>query len=80
VLGETLDLARPVALSLLAVLHFLPHSAEPAAVLIRRLVEALAAGSYLVIRWRPGPVHRRRRPPVRADRQETLPRGRQITR
>lgn len=48
VLSETLDLSRPVALSLLAVLHFLPDTAQPGA-LIRQLVEELAAGSYLVI-------------------------------
>jgi SAM-dependent methyltransferase len=48
VLAETLDLNRPVALSLVAVLHFVPDAMEPAD-LVAELVEALAPGSYLVI-------------------------------
>ncbi|WP_231861494.1 MULTISPECIES: SAM-dependent methyltransferase [Frankia] len=45
---DTLDLSRPVALSLLAVGHFLPDSDDPGAI-VRRLVDALPAGSYLVL-------------------------------
>jgi SAM-dependent methyltransferase len=48
VLAATLDLSRPVALSLVAVLHFVPDKANPAA-LVAELVEVLAPGSYLVI-------------------------------
>ncbi|ADP82708.1 SAM-dependent methyltransferase [Pseudofrankia inefficax] len=48
VLSGTLDLSRPVALSLLAVLHFLPDAAQPGA-LIERLMAELPTGSYLVI-------------------------------
>jgi hypothetical protein len=48
VLAETLDLARPVALSLIAVLHFFPHATDPAAI-VRQLVDELPSGSYLVI-------------------------------
>ncbi len=48
VLSGTLDLSRPVALSLLAVLDFLPDAAHPGA-LIERLMAELPTGSYLVI-------------------------------
>jgi hypothetical protein len=47
-LVETLDLTRPVALSLLAVLHFFPDATDPAAI-VRQLVEPLPSGSYLVL-------------------------------
>jgi SAM-dependent methyltransferase len=48
VLAETLDLSRPVALSLISVLHFFPDVIDPGAI-VRRLVDALPAGSYLVL-------------------------------
>ena len=47
-LRDLLDLSRPVALLLVAVLHFFPDSDEPAA-LVAELREALAPGSYVVI-------------------------------
>jgi S-adenosyl methyltransferase len=47
-LQATLDLSRPVALLLVAVLHFLPDSDNPA-MLVARLRDALAPGSYLVV-------------------------------
>jgi SAM-dependent methyltransferase len=47
-LTGTLDLSRPVALSLIAILHFFPDEADPAT-LVRSLVDALPAGSYLVL-------------------------------
>jgi hypothetical protein len=43
----TLDLSRPVGLMLVAVLHFI-HGEGTAAPLVRRLIGALAPGSYLV--------------------------------
>jgi hypothetical protein len=43
-----LDLSRPVALLLVAILHFFPDADEPAA-LVAGLREALAPGSYVVI-------------------------------
>ncbi|HEY2261286.1 MAG TPA: SAM-dependent methyltransferase [Streptosporangiaceae bacterium] len=43
-----LDLSQPVALLLVAVLHFFPDSDEPKA-LVAELREALAPGSYVVI-------------------------------
>jgi hypothetical protein len=47
-LRATLDLQRPVALVLLAVLHFVHDDHDPYGV-VGRLVEALPAGSYLVM-------------------------------
>jgi hypothetical protein len=44
---ETLDFTRPVALMLVAILHFIPDGAEPRRIL-RTLLDALPAGSYLV--------------------------------
>ncbi|MCX0271753.1 SAM-dependent methyltransferase [Nocardia zapadnayensis] len=46
-LCETLDLARPVALSLIAVLHFLTVEQDPYGV-VATLVDALAPGSFVV--------------------------------
>ena len=46
-LNETLDLAEPVALMLVAILHFLVDADDPAAI-IRTLLSALAPGSFLV--------------------------------
>jgi O-methyltransferase involved in polyketide biosynthesis len=44
----TLDFSRPVAILLFAVLHFLPDADDPYQV-VRRLLEAVPAGSFLVI-------------------------------
>jgi SAM-dependent methyltransferase len=49
-LRDLLDLSQPVALLLVAVLHFFPDSEAPAA-LIAELREALAPGSYVVISY-----------------------------
>ncbi|MFE9251379.1 SAM-dependent methyltransferase [Streptomyces sp. NPDC007088] len=46
--GKHLDLTRPVALSLIALLHFLPDS-QDAYGIVRRLVAALPPGSHLVL-------------------------------
>jgi S-adenosyl methyltransferase len=46
--ARTLDFSRPVALLLLQVLHFIPDSDDPYA-LVRRLMEPLVPGSYLVL-------------------------------
>jgi SAM-dependent methyltransferase len=46
--SQILDLSRPVALSLVAVLHFFPDDLKPAD-LVAELVDQLAPGSYLVI-------------------------------
>ncbi|WP_324194577.1 SAM-dependent methyltransferase [Nocardia blacklockiae] len=45
---DTLDLSRPVALMLVAVMHFLTDDDRPYEV-VRRLREALPSGSYLVM-------------------------------
>ncbi|MGY2006239.1 SAM-dependent methyltransferase [Nocardia gipuzkoensis] len=47
-LVETLDLTRPVALSLVAVLHFLSDEHKPYEI-VEALLDALAPGSYLVV-------------------------------
>ncbi|WP_229068880.1 SAM-dependent methyltransferase [Actinoplanes sp. DH11] len=47
VLHETLDLKQPVGLMLIAVLHFI-HGDGAAQPIVRRLLDALPSGSYLV--------------------------------
>jgi hypothetical protein len=47
-LGRALDLGQPVAVLLVAVLHFLRDEDDPRGI-IRRLMEAMSGGSYLVI-------------------------------
>ncbi len=46
--GRLFDLSQPVAVLILAVLHFIPDTADPAGAMAR-LRAALPAGSYLVI-------------------------------
>jgi hypothetical protein len=47
VLAEVIDLGQPVALMLVAILHFIPDEARPAEI-VATLLGALPAGSYLV--------------------------------
>jgi S-adenosyl methyltransferase len=47
-LRQTLDFSQPVALMLIAILHFIAEEEDPYAI-VRRLVDALPSGSYLVI-------------------------------
>ena len=44
---QTLDFTKPIALMLVAILHFVPDEAEPRRV-IQTLLDALPSGSYLV--------------------------------
>ena len=46
--ARTLDFSQPVALMLLIFLHLIPDAAEPAKI-VARLMNALPAGSYLVL-------------------------------
>jgi SAM-dependent methyltransferase len=46
---RTLDFARPVALSLIAVVHFIPDGHPDPYAIVRTLLDALAPGSYLVM-------------------------------
>jgi hypothetical protein len=46
--AHTLDLTRPVAVLLIAVLHFIPDADDPYAV-VARLMVAVPSGSYLVM-------------------------------
>jgi hypothetical protein len=49
-LRDTLDLARPVALSVIAMLHFVPVEQDQYSI-IRSLVDALPSGSYLTMTY-----------------------------
>ncbi len=46
--AHALDLTRPVAVLLIAVLHFIPDADDPYAV-VARLMDAVPSGSYLVM-------------------------------
>jgi S-adenosyl methyltransferase len=46
--ARTLDFSRPVAVLLIAVLHFIPDADDPYGI-VRRLMDAVPSGSYLVI-------------------------------
>ncbi|WP_309238789.1 SAM-dependent methyltransferase [Actinoplanes aureus] len=45
---DTLDMSQPLALLMVALLHFIPDDDDPYAI-VKRLVSALPAGSYLVL-------------------------------
>jgi hypothetical protein len=47
-LAATLDLSQPVALSLIAIFHFVPDSEDPYG-LVRTYLDALPSGSYLAL-------------------------------
>ncbi|MEU9442691.1 SAM-dependent methyltransferase [Streptomyces sp. NPDC048304] len=47
--GETLDFARPVALSLVALTHYLGEQEDDVYGLVERYVDALAPGSFLIL-------------------------------
>ncbi len=47
-MSETLDLSRPVALTLIAVLHFITDDMDPYGI-VGRIVRALPSGSYLAM-------------------------------
>ncbi|PWI41694.1 SAM-dependent methyltransferase [Streptomyces sp. ICBB 8177] len=47
-LNATLDLKQPTALTLFAVLHWLPKERDPHAI-VRRIMDALPSGSYLAL-------------------------------
>jgi O-methyltransferase involved in polyketide biosynthesis len=46
--ARTLDFSKPVAILLLAVLHFIPDADDPYAI-VQKLMDAVPSGSYLVI-------------------------------
>lgn len=46
--AETLDFSQPVAVLLIAVLHFIPNADDPYGI-VARLIDAVPSGSYLVI-------------------------------
>ncbi|WP_329457513.1 SAM-dependent methyltransferase [Streptomyces sp. NBC_01497] len=53
---KLLDFERPVALSLIALMHFIPDEQDPYGI-ARTLVDALAPGSYLVLTQGTGDFH-----------------------
>ena len=53
---RTLDFSKPVAILLLAVLHFIPDEDDPYAI-VRTLMDAVPPGSYLVIVHAPSDRH-----------------------
>ncbi|MEU1346577.1 SAM-dependent methyltransferase [Streptomyces sp. NPDC005775] len=71
--GKVLDFDRPVALSLLALLHFLDDE-DGAAELVDRLVDQLAPGSYLVLSQTTGDFD-----PEGADRAAAMYKARGMT-
>jgi hypothetical protein len=46
--AQTLDFGQPIAVLLIAVLHFIPDADDPYAV-VRRLMDSVPSGSYLVV-------------------------------
>jgi O-methyltransferase involved in polyketide biosynthesis len=46
--ARTLDFGRPVAVLLIAILHFIPDAEDPYAI-VNRLMDAVPSGSYLVV-------------------------------
>jgi O-methyltransferase involved in polyketide biosynthesis len=54
--AKTLDFHKPVAVLLLAVLHFIPDEDEPYEI-VRKLMDAVPSGSFLVIVHAPSDLH-----------------------
>ncbi len=54
--AQTLDFTQPTAVMLIAVLHCIPDADDPA-VLVRRLLDAVPSGSYLVIAHPASDIH-----------------------
>jgi O-methyltransferase involved in polyketide biosynthesis len=50
--ARTLDFGQPAAILLIAVLHFIPDADDPYGI-VRRLVDAMAPGSFLVVQHAP---------------------------
>ncbi|MEU4048028.1 SAM-dependent methyltransferase [Streptomyces olivaceus] len=68
--GRLLDFDRPVALSLIALLHFMPDTDDPYGV-VRTLVEALAPGSFLLLSHGTADQH----PELRQETEAAYKRG-----
>jgi hypothetical protein len=54
--ARTLDFSQPIAVLLLAVLHFIPDADDPYAI-VKQLMDAVPAGSFLVICHAPRDIH-----------------------
>jgi O-methyltransferase involved in polyketide biosynthesis len=55
--ARTLDFSKPVAVLLIAVLHFIPDADGPHKI-VRRLLDAVPPGSYLVVQHAPSDIRR----------------------
>jgi O-methyltransferase involved in polyketide biosynthesis len=53
--ARTLDFSKPIAVLLIAVLHFIPDSDEPHKI-VKRLLDAVPPGSYLVLQHAPSDI------------------------
>ena len=53
--ARTLDFTKPVAIFLITILHFIPDADEPREI-VRRLLDAVPAGSFLVILHAPSDI------------------------
>ena len=53
---QTLDFSRPIAVLLLAILHFIPDADDPYGV-VKRLMDEMPPGSFLVICHAPSDIH-----------------------
>ncbi|MDF3290485.1 SAM-dependent methyltransferase [Streptomyces silvisoli] len=69
-LSRTLDLGRPVALTLVAVLHWLPKECDPYRI-VARLLDALPSGSFLALTHVTDDFERRALEEIAEDFQRT---------
>jgi hypothetical protein len=53
---ETLDFGQPVAVLLIAILHFIPDTDDPYGI-VARLLDAVPSGSYLVLTHAPSDIN-----------------------
>ena len=53
--ARTLDFSKPVAILLIAVLHFIPDADGPRKI-VKRLLDAVPPGSYLVVQHAPSDI------------------------
>ncbi len=54
---RTLDFRKPIAVLLLAILHFIPDADDPYAI-VKKLMDAVPAGSFLVVCNSSSDIHR----------------------
>ena len=77
--AETLDFSRPVAIMLIAILHYIPDLAE-ARDIVARLLEAVAPGSFLAISHAGSDLFPREIAEFEKNLNEYLPNDRHVAR